>query len=172
MGDGRARGRALGIVTVTRGAALGCVLLLGGCGSVGTAAGAVAGLASGAGTANPVVGTAVGLGTKAAVDELVMYVGRVRQNAEQDAIAEAAGGLAVGGAANWEIRHTIPIGDEHGTLRVVGTIENPLAQCREIVFTVIAGKQNSHYVTSICRDGTRWRWAEAEPAAARWGFLQ
>jgi len=153
-------------------AVLGAVLLLGGCNSVGTAAGAVAGLASGAGTANPVVGTAVGLGTKAAVDELVIYIGRVRQNAEQEAIAEAAGRLPVGGAATWEIRHTIPIGDEHGTLRVVRAIANPLALCHEIVFTVIAGKEQTHYVTTECLDGTHWRWALAEPATTRWGFLQ
>jgi len=184
MGDRGARGRALGIAAMKPWAGLGAALLpgllpglllgplLGGCSSIGTAAGAVAGLASGAGTANPVVGTAVGLGTKAAVDELVIYVGRVRQNAEQDAIAEAAGSLPVGGTATWEIRHTIPIGDEHGTLRVVRLIANPLAPCQEIVFTVIAGQGRSHYVTTECRDGTKWRWALAEPAVARWGFLQ
>ena len=102
MGHRRARGRAMGIAAMTPWAGLGAALLLGGCSSVGTAVGAVAGLASGASTANPVVGTAVGLGTKAAVDELVIYVGRVRQNAEQDAIAEAAGRLPVGGTARWE----------------------------------------------------------------------
>ncbi|HUC18636.1 MAG TPA: hypothetical protein VMA37_13220 [Acetobacteraceae bacterium] len=153
-------------------AALGAAILMSGCNSAGTAAGAVAGLASGAGTANPAVGAAVGLGTKAAVDSLVKYIGRERQGDEQDAIAETAGALPVGGTANWEIRYMIPFGDEHGTLRIVRMIENKLAMCREIVFTVIDGKDRSHYVTTECRDGTRWRWALAEPATAEWGFLQ
>ena len=43
-----------------------------------------------------------------------------RQGAEQDAIAQAAGELPVGGEAEWKIEHTIPIGNEHGRLRVAG----------------------------------------------------
>ncbi|HWA78858.1 MAG TPA: hypothetical protein VG848_00980 [Acetobacteraceae bacterium] len=153
-------------------ALLAALLPLSGCNSVGTAAGAVAGLASGSGTANPALGAAVGLGTKAAVDSLVKYIGRERAGSEQDAIAEIAGTLPVGGTAPWKIRYMIPIGDEHGTLRVVRTIDTPLAACREIVFTVIDGKERAHYVTTECHDGTQWRWALAEPATSAWGFLQ
>lgn len=173
MGHGGARYRAVGIAAMMRWVAMGAaLLLLGGCNSIGAAAGAVAGVATGAATTNPLVGTAVGVGTKAAVDVLVKYISRKRQEGEQDAIAEAAGNLPIGGTTSWQIRHTIPIGDEHGTLQVVSAIANPLAVCREIVFTVIDGKDRANYVTTECQDGAQWKWAQAEPATARWGFLQ
>ena len=145
---------------------------LSGCGSIGSGVGAVAGIATSAGTANPLVGTAVALGTKAAVDALVLYISRSRQHAEQDAIAQAAGALALGGTVQWQIQHTIPIGNEHGDLTVTSLLSNPLADCKEVVFTVQDGKQREHYVTSECRGTQGWKWAAAEPATARWGFLQ
>jgi hypothetical protein len=148
------------------------VLGLGGCESAGDAAGAVAGIASSAGTANPVVGTAVALGTKAAVDTLVLYLARSQQHAEQDAIAGTAGALDPGGTAPWHIHHFIPFSDEHGTLLVAGLVQNPLTACKEVVFTVVARKQQAHYVTTACLDDGTWHWAEAEPATRRWGFLQ
>jgi hypothetical protein len=143
-----------------------------GCRSAGDAAGAVAGIASGAGSVNPVVGTAVALGTKAAVDALVLYIARSEQHAEQDAIAASAGALQPGQAATWQIHHVIPFSDEHGTLTVAGVVDNPLAICKEVVFTVQAGRQQAHYVTTECLNDHTWRWASAEPATARWGFLQ
>ncbi len=151
-------------------------LALGACGSIGSGAGAVAGLATGAGTANPIVGASVALGTKAAVDSLVRYISRKRQQGEQDAIAEVVGRLPLGGTADWKIEHSIPIGNEHGTLLVAREIINPLAPCREVVFTVQDGQDSAHYVTTACElpsaEGPRWAWAQAEPTTARWGFLQ
>jgi hypothetical protein len=106
----------------------------------------------------------------------VRYYGRSRQGAEQDAIAEIAGGLPVGTEAAWKIEHTIPIGNEHGRLQVVRTIDSPLAACKEIAFSVDEGKgdrlQRSWYTTNICKQARVWKWAAAEPAVERWGFLQ
>jgi hypothetical protein len=147
-------------------------LALTGCQSAGDAAGAVVGITSGIGSANPVLGTAAALGTKAAVDALVLYIARSEQNAEQDEIAATAGALPPGGTAPWHIHHLIPFSDEHGTLLVADDIASPLAVCKEVIFTVVAGHQTAHYVTTACRDNGEWRWASAEPATNRWGSLQ
>lgn len=145
-----------------------------GCSSIGSGAGAVVGVAAGTASINPVVGTAVGLGTKAAVDALVRYIARVQQEGQQDEIAMVAGHLELGQAAEWRIAHVLPFGDAHGTLRVAGMIPNPLADCREIVFTVVDGYRHADYVTTECAEtgSGRWNWAQAEPATERWGFLQ
>ncbi|MGI4745492.1 MAG: hypothetical protein ACRYGI_11285 [Janthinobacterium lividum] len=150
------------------------VLALQGCRSIGSGAGAVVGVAAGAASINPLVGTAAGLGTKAAVDALVLYLARVQQEEQQDTIAMVAGHLKVGQAAEWRITHVLPFGDAHGTLRVAGLIPNPLADCREIVFTVVDGYRHADYVTTECAEtgSGRWNWAQAEPATERWGFLQ
>jgi hypothetical protein len=107
--------------------------LLGGCSSIGAISGTVAGVATGAGTANPVVGYAVGVGTQAAVDSLVKYVGRKRQQGEQDQIAQTVGQLAPGQTAPWKIEHDIPFGNEHGDVTVARVIDNNLARCKEVV---------------------------------------
>ena len=72
----------------------------------------------------------------------------------------------------WEIRHTIPIDNEHGELEAVREFATPLTTCREIVFTVIDGETRDMLVTTLCRQGQNWRWASAEPAVPRWGYLQ
>jgi hypothetical protein len=49
----------------------------------------------------------------------------------------------------------------------------PLAECREILFSVEAPPTPAAwYAASICRGTSGWHWALAEPAAARWDFLQ
>jgi hypothetical protein len=146
------------------------VAMLGGCSLGPAAAGVAAGGATAAITANPVVGYAVGLGVRAGADEVLKYYVRVRQNAEQDAIAAVAGQSLVGESHRWEIRHTIPIGNAKGSLSVIAEIPNPLAQCREVVF-VIDGA-DAPFVTQVCRSSDRWRWAAAEPTVDRWGTLQ
>jgi hypothetical protein len=151
------------------------LLSLPGCTSLGSIAGAVTGAASSSGTANPAVGYAVGIGTKAAVDALTRYISRTRQRAEQDQIAAAVGTLAPGESAPWRINHLIPIGNEHGYVTVVRDIPNALAPCKEVVFTIMVGSEvndpRGYYATTACRQGTRWKWAQAEPAAERWGSL-
>jgi hypothetical protein len=130
------------------------------------------GIAVGTVTANPAVAVAVGLAVRAVADEAFKYAGRVRQGAEQDAIAEAAGALPEGGTTSWVIHHTVPVGDEHGDLTVVRDIKTRLSACKEIVFSVQDGADRQLYTTQICRRGDQWKWAAVEPAVERWGFLQ
>ena len=139
---------------------------------IGVASGAIAGGA----TANPAIGFAVGVASDAATNAGARYVSRAREAAEQDAIAAVAGGLPVGGEAPWRIDHTIPIGNEHGNLKVVRLIDNPLAPCKEIAFSVVEGEgptaPRRWYTADMCRQGQTWAWATAEPAVTRWGYLQ
>ncbi len=160
---------------MTRGAApalLAC-LLAGGCSSAADLTGLAAGGLAGGASANPAVGYAVAVGTAAAADEAFKYISRVRQRAEQNAIAEAASTLGDGQTASWAIRHDIPVGNEHGRVQVVRLIDTSLATCREIAFSVEDAPQPGHwFVASICRQAQRWKWAAAEPSVDRWGYLQ
>lgn len=132
--------------------------------------------ATGAASANPAVGFAVGVATDAAATASLNYIARSRQGAEQDAIARVAGDLEIGTEANWKIEHIIPIGNEHGRLRVTRSIDSPLATCKEVVFSVEGGGQKSPtrawFITEICKTSGNWKWASAEPAVERWGLLQ
>ena len=104
------------------------------------------------------------------MDELRKYVVRARHGGEQDAIAAVAGTAPLGERRAWEIRHTIPINNTRGLLVVVGEIPNPLAPCREVVFTT--EDDATPFMTWVCHDRDHWRWAAAEPAVDRWGNLQ
>ncbi len=175
MGLGRAGHGALGQSAVRRVLPLPMLaLLLAGCSTAATLTGLAAGGVAGGATANPAVGYAVAVGTNAAADYAFKYVARVRQRAEQNAIADAAGGLLPGESAPWRIEHTIPIGDEHGRVQLVRTINSPLATCRELAFSVEAGAKAppAWFTATICRQPQRWKWAVAEPAVERWGYLQ
>ena len=151
---------------------LACLLLLpllSACAAIPDLAALAAGGAAGGATANPVIGYAVGIGTRVGVDELRRYIIRVRQHGEQDAIATAAGTTPLNQPRAWEIRHTIPIGNEHGILVPIRTIATPLATCREILFSV-AG--TGVFTSAVCQGSDGWQWAAAEPATGRWGYLQ
>ncbi len=143
---------------------------LGGCAAVADIGGLAAGGAAGSVTANPAVGIAVGIGVRAGIDEARRYVVRRRHRGEQDAIAAAAGQASLGESRRWEIRHTIPIGNERGALVAVRDIPNPLARCREILFTVDGDA--GVFTTPLCRQAEGWKWAAAEPSVDRWGNLQ
>ena len=152
-------------------------LLLGGCSSLGAISGAVVGASTGAATANPIVGFAVAVGVNSGVDALQRYVARVRQGAEQDVLATAAGEMAVGEVRTWQIVHSIPLfDDEHGEMQVMRSIDTPLTDCREVLFTVDDGYGNggprARYDTDACRNSDGWKWAAAEPAVERWGYFQ
>ena len=157
-------------------AILAAASLLSGCKAIPPIAGIAAGAVAGGSSGNAAVGFAVGVGVDAAATYAVNWVGRTRQHAEQQAIADAAANTIVGGEAPWRIRHTIPIDNEHGDLQVVREFTTPLATCKEIVFSVVDGDEpdskRSWYDTTLCRDPHRWEWALAEPAVPRWGFLQ
>ena len=175
MGVRRARHGAVGLAAV-RPWLLGCLgalLLLGGCSSTGEIVGVVTGAAAGGATANPAVGFGVAVATAAAADYATKIVAKSWHGGEQDAIATTAAPLPVGASAPWRIVHFVPIGDEHGELQVVRRIENPLAPCKQVLFSVVAGKRPPDwYSVDICQDTQGWKWASAEPAVARWGYLQ
>lgn len=54
-------------------------------------------------------------------------------------------------------------------------VETPLADCKEVLFSVDAGGASDParrwFLTSACRQAERWKWATAEPATERWGSL-
>lgn len=157
-------------------------VLLAGCGSFLTEGTAdLAGIA-GAGAASAVTSSAagaaaIGLGVRSVASEGLKYVTRRVHRAEQDAIAQAAGPLAPGATAPWSVTHSIPVeDDEHGDLAVIREIGAGPLRCKELVFSVERTRKRqvvrAFYITTICQDGDRWRWASAEPATERWGSLQ
>ncbi len=156
--------------------ALSAALFLCGCKTIPELAGIASGAAAGGGTGSPAIGFAVGVGVATATSAAVRWYGRSRAHAEQQAIADAASNLSPGGRASWQINHIVPIGDEHGELFVVGAIPNPLGLCKRIVFSVNSGTgahtTRDWFTTDLCRTEGVWRWANAEPAVLRWGYLQ
>lgn len=171
VGIGGAGDGAVGRVTMRFLPVL-AVFVLAGCTSTARIAAVVTGGIAGASTGSPAVGFLVGVATDAGANYVVRYYGRTRRGAEQDAIAQAAGDLPVGTDASWKVEHMIPIGNEHGRLRVVRDIESPLATCRELAFSIEDDKQTSWFTTDVCKQEETWKWAAAEPAVNRWGFLQ
>ncbi|MDQ2804803.1 MAG: hypothetical protein M3Y41_19805 [Pseudomonadota bacterium] len=149
------------------------LLLLSGCKAAPQIAGLVTGAIAGGATANPAVGFAVGVGTVAAADYAFKYETRRWHRSEQDAIASVAGALPEGGQAPWRIRHDLPLGNERGRLEVVRVIANPLAPCKRVLFSVQEDETpEAWYSADICQQATMWKWATAEPAVERWGYLQ
>lgn len=155
---------------------------LAGCGSflsVGTEAGAGiagAGIAS-AVTDNATVATGIGLGVSAGARAGLQYLQRRVHRDAQNAVAEAAGALGPGAVGHWSVTHSVPVEpDERGRVVVTREIGNASFACREVVFSVDTEEdgapRRAFYTAIICRDGTRWRWASAEPATERWGSLQ
>ncbi len=148
-------------------------LLLSGCNSVSHITGLVAGAVSGGATGNPVVGFGVGVAVTAGSDYAMRTITRDWHQGEPDAIARTAGTMQVGQSGPWRVQHSLSIGNEHGELKVVRQIDNPLAPCTEIVFSVMEdGKPPAWYDSDICKQAAGWKWASAEPAVERWGFLQ
>jgi hypothetical protein len=152
------------------------LLMVTGCKAVPQIAGVVTGGTVGVASGSPALGFAAGIATDAAASAGMRYIVVVRQRAEQDAVAQVAGGLGLGEKAAWRIDHTIPIGNEQGELEVVRVIDTPLATCKEIAFSVDEGSgkdlKRAWFVTSVCKQDSKWKWAGAEPAVERWGYLQ
>ncbi|MBK1662490.1 hypothetical protein [Paracraurococcus ruber] len=158
--------------------------LLGGCNSASDLIGAATGTAAAAGSGNPALGIAIGVGARAAADWGLRRVSRRWQRTEQEAVAEAAAAAPPGEARPWQVRHSLPIGNKGGEVRVLREIDTPLARCREIAFSVEEGQGTDKgtdkgaamtrqwFLTSLCQGEQGWRWAAAEPATERWGSLQ
>ncbi|MBL6458625.1 hypothetical protein JMJ55_25120 [Belnapia sp. T6] len=155
---------------------LALALLLGGCNLAADVAGAFAGGGAALASGNPAVGFGIGIGVRAATSAGIRWVVRSRHTAEQDEIAAVIGSLAPGESRAWEIRHSIPIGNERGEVRLVRILDNALAPCREALFSVEEGDKpdstRQWFLTTACWQESRWKWAAAEPATARWGSLQ
>jgi hypothetical protein len=134
---------------------------------------------AGAITSNAAVATGIGLGVLAGARAGVQYSQRVVHTDTQDKIAAAAGALPVGGVTSYISTHSFPIeADEKGRVTVSRTISSGALDCKEIVFSVDHDATQDHpadsafYVASVCYDGSKWKWASAEPATPRWGALQ
>lgn len=158
------------------GAAASCVFVSG-CASVGAAAGAAAGISTGVVTSNPAIGIGVGIAVQAATDEAVKRLMKRLHGDQQMAIASTAGELSVGDTKPWSIKHTLPIENGHGDVRVLREFSSALATCREFAFSVADGdKPDAHqdwFLAQACKgDNGAWQWASAEPAVERWGNLQ
>ena len=148
---------------------------LAGCSVVGDVTGAVAGILTGAITANPAIGIGVGVAVKAGADSAGKYISRTRRRGEHDAIAAAAAETGVGETRPWAVDQRVT-GDAYGEVRVIRVIETPLALCKEVAFSVVEGEGESAsrawFTTTACQEGGRWKWAVAEPAVDRWVNLQ
>ncbi|MGF6779004.1 hypothetical protein [Paraburkholderia sp. GAS334] len=153
-------------------------VLMSGCSStsVGAASGAAAGVATGLVTANPAVGIGVGIAVQAATDEVVKRYMRDMHSDQQDLIAALAGAMPVGETRPWSVRHTMPIENGHGQVRVTRAFTSALAICKDFVFSVKdgddPGAHEAWYTGSACQQQKGWKWALAEPAVDRWGNLQ
>jgi hypothetical protein len=158
---------------------LGCVSLigtLGGCASIGAASGAIAGITTGTVTANPAVGIGVGIAVQAATDTAINSYMRNLHQDQQDTITELVGSLPAGQSAAWQVKHTLPIENGHGEVRVLRVFNTALAQCKEFVFSLVDGDgpdaEAAWFVANACQQNQGWKWASAEPAVERWGALQ
>ena len=139
---------------------------------------------AGAVTKDATVGAAIGPGVRSVADTGLQYAERRVHREEQDRIAAAAGALPDGAAGVWSVSHTLPIeSDAHGALVITRTLaarpDGGMSGgfvCKEIVFSVEGGSKptptRGFYTATVCLDGSKWKWASAEPAVERWGNLQ
>ncbi|SAK60383.1 lipoprotein [Caballeronia arationis] len=167
-----------GRLVLTFAAAAASCAFVSGCASssIGAASGAAAGLATGVVTSNPAVGIGVGIVVQAATDEAVKRVMKSLHKDQQEAIAVTAGASTIGETRPWNVKHTLPVENGHGDVRVLREFNSALAQCREFAFSVVdgdeAGAPQSWFLATTCKDPGGWKWASAEPAVERWGNLQ
>jgi len=121
-------------------------------------------------TGSALVGVAAGVGAGVGLDYGIKYAERRVHAHVQDAVALAAGPLAVGQSARWNDDYWLPLDGKHGTVEVARSFGNRIP-CKDIVFTV--DKDDNFYVAVVCADKHgAWRWALAEPTVDRWGTLQ
>ncbi|RKP51921.1 hypothetical protein [Pararobbsia silviterrae] len=157
-------------------AAVSAASLVSGCASIGAAAGAAAGVATGVVTTNPAIGIGVGIAVQAGTDEVVAHVMRTLHADQQNAIVLAASTESIGDLQPWRVKHTLPVENGHGEVRVLREFDSALATCREFAFSVADGDapdaKQAWFIASACKQQDGWKWASAEPAVPRWGNLQ
>lgn len=154
-----------------------------GCSSlIAESASAGAGMA-GAALANAVtdnagVATGIGIGLQSAARAGVQYYERKIHGEAQQQIAQVAGPLKVGQVRPWKTVLSLPLErEEAGRVAVSRLISTGELDCKEIIVSVeqVASDPlpaSEFYVAAICRNGSRWDWAQSEPATERWGSLQ
>ncbi|MGJ7508132.1 hypothetical protein [Variovorax sp. GT1P44] len=159
------------------------VLTLSGCGSlIAESASAGAGIAGGAIasaiTDNAGVATGIGIGVQAIARAGVQYHERKIHAEAQTQIARVAGPLKVGQVKPWKTTLSLPLEpEEAGRVTVSRVISSGELHCKEIVISVERSggdrlPATEFYVAAVCRSGSEWAWASAEPATERWGSLQ
>lgn len=127
-------------------------------------------------TNNGAVAAGIGLGVQAAARAGVEYAQRRVHRAVQDEIARTAGALEVGAVGHWQSEDRLLEKYQRGRVTVSRIISTQELQCKEAVFSVdrVVNEtpSSAFYVTIVCQDGLRWKWASAEPSTDRWGGLQ
>ncbi|MDM0105247.1 hypothetical protein QTH97_09915 [Variovorax sp. J22R24] len=165
------------------GCALASMLMLSGCSSLiaesaSAGAGIAGGAIAGAITDSAAVASGIGIAVQALARAGVQYHERKIHGEVQEQIALAAGPLKVGQVKPWKTVLSLPLEPEQsGRVAVSRIISSGELDCKEIVVSVEqSGKDalpaSEFYVAAICRSGSRWAWASAEPATERWGSLQ
>ena len=121
----------------------------------------------------------MGIAVQAATDEAVARLMKRLHSDQQIAIATTAGDLPIGDTKPWRVKHSLPVENGHGDVRVLREFSSALATCREFAFSVVDGdKPDAHqdwFLAQACKGNDNsggWKWASAEPAVARWGNLQ
>ena len=133
---------------------------------------------AGAVTNNAGVAAGIGVGVQAGIRSGVQFAQRKIHGEAQQQIADVAGPLEVGQVKNWNTVLSVPLEySEAGKVTASRVISTGELDCKEIVVSVEqsgtgALPASEFYVASICRNGNRWAWAQAEPATERWGSLQ
>lgn len=161
----------------------GCAVATSGCSSLlsesaAAGAGIAGGALAGAITDNAGVATGIGIGAQSAARAGVQYGQRRIHSQAQQQIAEVAGPLQVGEIKAWKTQLSLPLeAEESGRVTVSRVISKGELDCKEIVISVERSGSKAlpvsgFYVAAICRSGSRWAWAQAEPATERWGGLQ
>ncbi len=158
-------------------------MALSGCSSLvseGSSAGAgiAGGALANAVTRNPGVAAGIGIGVQAITRTAVQYEQRKIHGEVQQQIASVAGPLKVGQVQSWRTQLSIPLeAEESGRVAISRVISTGELDCKEIIVSVEHSGSDklptsAFYVAAICRNGSRWDWASAEPATERWGALQ
>lgn len=129
-------------------------------------------------TKNAGVAAGIEIGVQAITKTVVQYEQRKIHGKTQQQIARVAGPLKVGQVQSWRTKLSMPLeSEEAGRVAISRVISTGELDCKEIIVSVEqCGSDklpaSEFYVAAICRNGSRWDWASAEPATERWGALQ
>ena len=136
----------------------------------------VAGGATGAATGSPAVGFSVGVATDAGGELCCPLYGRAARARNRMRSLKLPGNCRSAPTPRGKSSTPSRSAMNTGSCRSSAPSTSPLASCREIAFSVDEGNGNklkrAWFTSDICKQGKRWKWAAAEPAVERWGFLQ